>query len=47
MDIDVPLEGDDEATARVILPPREEWPPAVNPLIKGVPKIIEDRTLED
>lgn len=31
---------------KVVLPPRDQWPPVKRPPIKGVVKIIEDRPLE-
>lgn len=30
---------------KVVLPPMDQWPPAIRPPIKGVAKIIEDRPL--
>lgn len=45
VDVDVPLKGNDEETKKAILPPKEKWPPAIRPKIKGVAKIIEDRPL--
>lgn len=40
-------EYDDVRRKKEILPPREEWPPAIRPAIQGKAKILEDRTLTE
>lgn len=43
---DFGMEVDDpNPEEKVVLPPREEWPPAIRPSIQGKCKIIEDRPL--
>lgn len=46
MEIDVP-EGTESKKGRKILPPPEEWPPAIRPTIQGKVKVIEDCILVD
>lgn len=38
-------EYDDEKRKKEILPPQEEWPPAMRPSIQGKIKVLEDRVL--
>ncbi|KYN13156.1 hypothetical protein ALC57_14664 [Trachymyrmex cornetzi] len=41
------MEISDEEQEEVTLPPREEWPPAIRPAIRGKAKIIKDRILPE
>lgn len=41
-----PTEYNDERRKREILPPREQWPDAVRPPIRGKAKILEDRPMD-
>lgn len=41
-----PVEEEKSTKTKIVLPPREEWPPVIRPALQGKVRILEDRLLE-